>query len=83
MNTKLIKNFLISGSVAIFASSCGATGADATGLDGVTKAVGDAAVDAATKNVDPLTGAAVRNATGFGTDPIEKASTGLLNQIGL
>ncbi len=50
---------------------------------GVTKAAGDAAVDAATKNTDPLTGAAIRNATGYGTDPIEKAKADALNKLGL
>ena len=79
MNTKVLKNLVLSASVAVLATSCGSTSTDGSAVNGVQKAAGDAAVDAATKNVDPLTGAAVRNATGYGTDP----AAGLLKNIGL
>jgi len=81
MNKTTLKNLVLSAAVTVLVVSCSTSGNPATG--DITKAAGDAAVDAATKNANPLTGAAIRNTTGYGTDPVEAASTGLLNSIGL
>ena len=81
MKTTLIKNLLFSATLSLFVASCAST--TANDPTGISRAAGDAAVDAATKKVDPITGAAVRQATGLGTGPVEQATTGALNKIGL
>ena len=81
MKITLLKNLILSASFTMLVSSCGTSTGNAP--SGLQKAAGDAAVDAATKNTNPLTGAAVRSATGYGTDPIEKAQTNALNKLGL
>ena len=78
VNKKILKNLAISASIAAFATSCATSSTDGSAANGLQKAAGDAAVDSATKNVDPLTGAAIRN-SGYGTDP----STELLNKAGI
>ncbi len=80
MNIKLMKKIILSTAVALSVTSCATTG-QSTQND-VIKAAGTAAVDAATKN-NPLAGEAIRNATGLGTSPVEKAKTGLLGGLGL
>ncbi len=50
---------------------------------GVIKDVGDAAVDSVTQNSGIATKIAVRNATGFGTNPVEEKATGILKSLGL
>jgi len=49
----------------------------------MTKTAGDAAVDAATQNVSPLTKAAIVQKTGYGTSPVEEAKTNFFSQLGL
>lgn len=79
MNTPLFKNIIFSAAVAMFATSC----VNSNDQGGITKAIGDAAVDSATQNSDIVTKTAIRNATGYGTDPIEEKTTGFLNSLGL
>ena len=81
MNKALLKNLCLSAAASMFVTSCG-TSTD-TITDTATKIAADAAVDAATKKTDPLTSAAVRKATGYGTDPVEKAKADMLNKVGL
>ena len=78
MKTKLLKNIVLPVATAMLAVSC-------SGLDsqnGVTQSIGDAAVDSVTKDTDPITKAAIRNQTGYGTDPIQERTSGLLNSLG-
>ena len=79
MNIKLITKITLSAAATLSITSCATTG-DAPG--GIAKAAGTAAVDAATKD-NPLAGEAIRNATGLGTSPVEKAKTSLLGGLGL
>ena len=79
MNITLFKNLLCSAAVTMLVASC----ATSTDPAGITKAMGDAAVDSATKNSDPITAAAIRNTTGYGTDPVPEAAAGLLSSFGL
>ncbi len=72
---KLFKNILFVAAVSALVSSC------ATDNKIVPQAVGDAAVDAATKNVDPITKSAIRSQTGYGTNPIESQAAGLLKSL--
>ena len=75
MKISQIKKLLVAAAISMFVVSC----ANTNDPSGITKAAGDAAVDAATKNTDPITGAAVRQATGYGTDPTK----GILSGLGL
>ena len=81
MKTKLLKNLFLSAAVTMFVTSCGTSTTNVP--SGVTKSAGDAAVNAATKKTDPLTGAAIRSTTGYGTNPVEKAKTDALNKLSL
>ena len=81
MNAPQLKNLCLSAAVAMLVTSCGTSTDNVTG--DATKAAGDAAVDAATKNTDPVTKAAVTKTTGYGTSPVEKAKTDTLNKVGL
>ena len=76
MKIKSIKNILLSAVATMFVTSCAST--NQTDL---TKSVGDAAVDSVTKDVSPLTKTAVRNATGYGSDPVEEKTSGFLNSL--
>ncbi len=76
MNIKSLKNIILAATVTMFVTSCANTG-----QQDLTKAVGDAAVDSVTKNANPLTKTAVRNTTGFGTDPVEEKTSGFLNSL--
>ena len=62
----------------LFLNSCANTSTDP-----ITKAAGNAAVDAATKDSSLMTKAMVRQTTGYGTDPVEKAKSDALGKIGL
>ena len=81
MKKSFLKYLFLFTPLTMLVSSC----ANSTVNDpsGITKAAGDAAVDAATENTDPLTGAVIRQSTGYGTDPIEKATTNALGGLGL
>ena len=46
------------------------------------KSLGDAAVDSVTKDTDPITKAAIRSKTGYGTNPVEEQASGLLKALG-
>jgi len=76
MKIKSIKNILLSAVATMFVTSC--AGTNQTDL---TKSVGDAAVDSITKDSSTLTKTAVRNATGYGTDPVESKASGFLNSL--
>jgi len=80
MKTALLINLFLVAASSMLVTSCATFTGNAP--SGMTKTAGDAAVDAATKNTDPLTKAAIRNTTGYGTDPIEKAKTDTLNKLG-
>jgi len=80
MKISLVKKLFLSLALGVFATSCSSTVNDPTGI---SKAAGDAAVDAATEKTSPVTGAAVRQVTGYGTDPAAQATSGVLNKIGL
>jgi len=78
MKTSLFKSLLLSAAVTMLVASCGtSTGTDPSGIG---KAAGDAAVDAATQKTDPITGAAIRQTTGYGTEP---TPTSILGGLGL
>ena len=78
MKTLLLKNFFFSAAIGMLVASCASS--TAPNPNDITKAAGDAAVDAATKNTDPLTGAAIRQTTGYGTEP---TPTSVLSGLGL
>lgn len=75
----MIKSFLIFafGATSLLLNSC------ATTPNALTKAAGDAVVDSATKDSDPLTKAVIRQQTGYGTDPVEEAKQGFFQSLGL
>ena len=77
MNTKLLKNTILAAAASMFVASCGTGGSQ----EGITKSLGDAAVDSVTKDSDIVTKTAVRNATGYGTDPVEEQASGFLNSL--
>ena len=78
MKIQLLKNILLSAATLSFAVSCSTSNSP----EGVTKSLGDAAVDSVTKDTDPITKTAIRNTTGYGTDPIQERTSGILNSIG-
>ena len=91
MSITLLKNITLSAICTMLVSSCGTStsntptaGTSASGVSqsSLKKQAGDAAVDAATKNSDPLTAAAIRNQTGYGTDPVEKAKADTIRKLG-
>ena len=77
MNKKLLKNVILVAATSMFVVSCGTNGSQ----EGVTKSLGDAAVDSVTKDSDIVTKTAIRNATGYGTDPVEEQTSGFLNSL--
>lgn len=82
MNTKLMQKTILfaAAAVALSVTSCSTVGQNLQ--NNVIEAAGTAAVDTATQN-NPLAGEAIRNTTGFGTSPEEKAKAGILSGLGL
>lgn len=76
MKIRLLKNIVLAAATSMFIASCATNGEQA-----VPKSLGDAAVDSVTKDTDPITKTAIRNTTGYGTDPIEERTSGLLNSL--
>jgi len=80
MNIKLIKKTILSAAITLSVTSCATTGLNTQ--NSVINAAGTAAVDTATKD-NPLAGEAIRNATGLGSSPEEKAKKSILGGLGL
>lgn len=74
---KLLKNIILAAATSMLVASCATDGQQI-----VPKSLGDAAVDSVTKDTDPITKAAIRSKTGYGTNPVEEQASGLLKALG-